>query len=429
MLDINFIQDNPDIVEAAIKNKKVKVELSVSEILDLYQQLKDLRGKEQDLNEQRNKAAKDRDAETGKRIKDELASLNEDLKPLEEKYLELMKALPNVPSADTPVGKDEDENQVLRTVGDKPSFDFQPKTHWELGEELGIIDKKTAAEVSGARFAYLLGDLAVMQFALVQFVFASLTNADTLQKIADQANLDIAIKPFTAVVPPVFIRPEIFDKMGRLEPREDRYYIPSDDLYLVGSAEHTMGPMLMDTTIDSAELPLRYIGYSTAFRREAGTYGKDTEGILRVHQFDKLEMETFVTADSSYQEQDFLVAIQEYILQSLKLPYEVMMICTGDMGLPDHRQIDINTWMPGQDKYRETHTSDLMTTFQSRRLNIKVKNEDDSKDFVHMNDATAIAIGRVLIAIMENYQQADGSIQIPEVLIPYMNGKTVISKS
>jgi seryl-tRNA synthetase len=222
------------------------------------------------------------------------------------------------------------------------------------------------------------------------------------------------------------IRPNPFLKMGRLFPKEDRYYIPSDDLYLIGSAEHTLGTMHMDHTFTEADLPVRYVGYSPAFRREAGTYGKDTRGILRVHQFEKLEVESFCLPENSLKEQELFVAIQEHILQALKLPYEVMMICTGDMGKPDYRQIDINTWMPGQNSYRETHTADLMTSFQARRLNTKVKRADGKVDIVHMNDATVAAMGRLLIAIIENYQQADGSVKIPEVLRPYMGGQEFI---
>ena len=246
----------------------------------------------------------------------------------------------------------------------------------------------------------------------------TLTNPATLQKIITDAGLTVSNKPFVPVVPPVFIRPEVMQRMGRLEPREERYHIVSDDLFLVGSAEHTLGPMHMEQTFEEKDLPVRYIGYSTAFRREAGSYGKDTRGIIRVHQFDKLEMETFSLPENSTEEQNFIVAIQEYLVQLLKIPYRVVQICTGDMGKPDSRQMDIEMWMPGENAYRETHTSDLMTDFQSRRLNIKIKRET-GKVFAHMNDATAFAIGRTLVAIMENYQNEDGTITVPEVLRPY----------
>ena len=218
----------------------------------------------------------------------------------------------------------------------------------------------------------------------------------------------------------------IYLKMARLEPKEDKYHLEIDDMYLIGSAEHTLGPMHMNQILNEKEMPIRYVGYSPAFRKEAGSYGKDTKGILRMHQFEKLEMETFCLPENSIQEQEFLVAIQEYFLQMIKLPYQVVLICTGDMGKPDFRQIDINTWMPGQNAYRETHTADLMTSFQSRRLNTRVKRTNGKIELVHMNDATICAVGRTLIAILENYQQADGTVKIPEVLKKYMNGKNFI---
>ncbi|MEK7129446.1 MAG: aminoacyl--tRNA ligase-related protein, partial [Patescibacteria group bacterium] len=191
--------------------------------------------------------------------------------------------------------------------------------------------------------------------------------------------------------------------------------------------EHTLGPLHMNETIEEGKLPLRYVGFSTSFRREAGSYGKDTKGIFRVHQFDKLEMESFTVPEDSIKEQDFFIAVQEYLMQSLEIPYQVVMICTGDMGAPDARQLDIESWIPSEGKYRETHTSDLMTDFQARRLNTKVRKKDGKTEFVHMNDATAFAVGRTLIAILENYQQKDGSIRVPKVLQSFI-GKDVIRK-
>ena len=215
--------------------------------------------------------------------------------------------------------------------------------------------------------------------------------------------------------------------MARLteDDKDERYYLEKDDLYLVGSAEHTLGPLHMKETLFEKDLPKRYIGFSTSFRREAGSYGKDTRGILRVHQFDKLEIESFTTGENALLEQEFIVAIQEYLMQSLKIPYQVVFIATGDMGKPDARQFDIESWMPGQNKYRETHTSDLMGDYQARRLNTRVRFKDGTKEFVHMNDATVFAIGRMLIAILENYQKKDGSVKIPAVLQKYVGIKDI----
>jgi seryl-tRNA synthetase len=427
MLDIKFIRENADTVKSAVINKKAKV--NIDELLELDGRRRKFIADIESLNQERGEAAKNKDIERGKLIKENLAALETEFKEVDVKYMELMYKVPNIPSSDTPIGKDEDENQVIRTVGEPTKFDFEPKEHWQLGEALGIIDTETATAVSGSRFAYLKGDLALLEFALIQFVMQTLTNRETLERIIKKAGLGVPATPFVPVLPPLMIRPEVFARMGRLEPKEERYYIPSDDAYLIGSAEHTLGPMYMDKTLAEKELPLRFIGFSTAFRREAGSYGKDMKGILRLHQFDKLEMESFCVPELSTQEQDFFVACQEHIVSSLGIPYQVLQICTGDMGGPDYRQIDIESWMPGQNRYRETHTSDLMTDFQSRRLNIKVKREETGKnEILHMNDATAAA-GRTLISIMENYQQADGSIVIPEVLQPFMFGITKITKS
>ena len=249
-----------------------------------------------------------------------------------------------------------------------------------------------------------------------------------MESIAKEKNISVSLGAFTPMIPPMFIKPAVQNRMARFMTPEEHYMFPNDDLMLIGSAEHTIGPIYMDKILEEKDLPLRYVGYSSAFRREAGSHGKDTKGIIRQHQFDKLEMETFCLPEQSMQEQEFLVAIQEHIMQSLKLPYQVVAVCTGDMGFPDYRQIDIETWMPGQQRYRETHSADLTGSFQSRRLNTRVRRADGKIEPLHMNDATAVAMGRMLVAIMENYQQADGSIKIPEVLRPYMNNQEVISK-
>ena len=260
----------------------------------------------------------------------------------------------------------------------------------------------------------------------MQYAFHVLADEKLLSKIAAKVKKSYSANPFVPVVPPVMIKPDVFEKMARRYPEEERYYIPSDDLFLIGSAEHTLGPLHMNETLKEGELPKRYVGFSTAFRREAGSYGKDTKGILRVHQFDKVEMESFTLPETSRTEQDFIVGIQEYLMQSLDIPYQIVMICSGDMGGPDDRQIDLESWLPSENNYRETHTSDSMTDYQSRRLNTKVARKDKT-DFVHMNDATVFAIGRTLIAILENYQKEDGTVGVPEVLVPYL-GKKVIGK-
>ena len=425
MLDINFIRDNQELVTETAR-KKNKDPLKVGEVLTLDKKRRELLSQVQVLRTERNQVAKAKDFVRGKEIKVELGKIEPELREIEEQFQQALWEIPNIISEDTPEGKDETENVVIRKHGKPKNYDFEPKDHMELGEALDIIDTKTAAKVTGARFAYLKGDGAMLEIALLNFAISVLTNQKTLGKIASSVKKDHSDKTFSPVFPPVMIRPDIFDRMGRLKPEDDRFHIPSDDLYLIGSAEHTLGPIHMDQTLSEKDMPIRYVGFSTSFRREAGSYGKDTKGILRVHQFDKIEMESFTLPENSIDEQNFFVAIQEYLMQQLELPYQVVQICTGDIGGPDYRQIDIETWLPGQNKYRETHTSDLMTDYQSRRLNTKVHRKGGEKQLVHMNDATVFAIGRTIIAILENYQNEDGSITVPKVLQQYL-GKEVIS--
>ena len=425
MLDIKFIEENRELVAAAIKNRNRTLDLD--ELLQSYGERKTLRQKLDELNRERNEAARVQDIETGKRLKSESEQLEPAGKAAEKKFLALMLQVPNLPSPDTPVGPDESANQVLRQVGEKPKFNFPAKDHQELGLALGLIDTETAGKIAGARFAYLKGDLVLLQFALIQFCFSLLTAGDDLAEIARAAGLSIPVTPFTPVLPPVFVKPAVQNRMARFLTPEEHYLFPNDDLMLIGSAEHTLGPLHMDETLAEKRLPIRYVGYSTAFRREAGAAGQDTKGILRQHQFDKLEMETLCLPEQSIQEQNFLVAIQEHILTALGLPYQVVAVATGDLGFPDYRQIDLETWLPGQNRYRETHSADLTGSFQARRLNTRVRRADGKIEPVHMNDATVLALGRTFVAIMENYQTAEGRVRVPTVVHTYLD-KTVITR-
>ncbi|OGM99276.1 MAG: serine--tRNA ligase [Candidatus Yanofskybacteria bacterium RIFCSPLOWO2_01_FULL_41_34] len=423
MLDIKFIRNNIDKIREAIKNKKANLDLD--KLLAADERRRHLLSESEILKAEQNKRSKGPqspvDLEELKALKEKIKLIENELKSVEEEYERLMMVVPNIPTDDTPIGKDESANKVLRKWGKVRKFDFKPKEHWEIGEALDLIDNERASKVSGARFTYLKRGLALMQFTLIQYAMSVFVDEKLIKKIIKNNNLDLKTNPFIPVIPPVLIRPDSMQKMARLEPKEERYYMPADDIYLVGSAEHTLGAMHMDETFNEKDLPIRYIGYSTAFRREAGSYGKDMKGILRVHQFDKLEMESFCLPEDSIKEQDLFVGMQEYLVQSLNIPYQVVAICTGDMGGPDARQIDLEMWMPGQDRYRETHTADLMTDYQARRLGTKVKRAGGS-EFVHMNDATALAIGRTLIAIMENYQTKKGTIEVPKVLRKFMGG-------
>lgn len=423
MLDIKFIRENKELITKNNATRNVKIDLD--ELLDLDQEKLNLQKKIDELRAERNKRSKTKPTEEEillmRKLGEEVAGLEALVEDKEEELRELLFKVPNLTHDSVPHGKDETKNKVIRKWGEPKEFGFEPKDHLDLGEQLNIIDVKTAAEVTGSRFAYLKGKLAMLEFALLNHALSIVTNPETIEKIAKENKISVSTAPFIPIIPPVMIRPDVMHQMGRLEPREERYHIESDDLYLVGSAEHTLGPMYMGKTLAEKELPLRYVGFSTAFRREAGSYGKDTKGIFRVHQFDKLELESFTLPENSLAEQDLFVTIQEHLMQTLELPYQVVLKCTGDMGAPDYREFDIETWIPSQKRYRETHTSDLMTDYQSRRLNTKVKRSAGQNEFVHMNDATAFAIGRTLIAILENYQKADGSIVVPEALRKYVS--------
>ncbi len=433
MIDIAVIRRDPDAVRASLRARNMDPKL-VDRFLAVDKEWREFtkeiderraQKKEDNIGLQNKflagaavKSAKDALRDEKKRIKE----LKEKQETLETEREEILYQLPNFLEPDVPIGKDEKANRVIRTWGEPPKFDFTPKDHLELGEALGIIDVGRASEVSGSRFSYLMREAALLEFALAGYALSLLSKPHSLMEIADRVEKGYSAKPFVPVVPPAMIRPEVFRKMARLSPEdhEERYYLERDDLYLAGSAEHTLGPLHMKEPLKEADLPLRYAGFSTSFRREAGSYGKDTRGILRVHQFDKFELESFVVGEDSRKEQDFFVAIQEYLLQSLGLPYQVVAIASGDMGKPDARQIDIETWMPGEGRYRETHTADLMTDYQARRLQTKVKRKNGKIEFVHMNDATAFAIGRTLIAILENYQTEDGGVEMPKALWPYL---------
>lgn len=428
MLDITYIRDNREQVAAAARNKNIEVDLD--KLFNLDEQRRDLTQTADNLRQQRNQHAdsikggkpSQEQIEAGKQIKESLMRVEGELTPVETEFTELLKQVPNVPSDDTPIGKTEEENQVVFEWGDKPKFDFEPKNHWEIAQLSGWIDKERAAKVSGARFAFLLGPLVELQLAIEQLTIKILSSPDTLQQIIDEFEVkNVGNKAFMPVLPPHLIKTEVFAAMDRLEPRDDRYKIEGEELWLQGSAEHVLGSMYQDEIIDEADLPLRLVGFATSFRKEAGSYGKDMEGIIRMHQFDKLEMEILSVPEYGLSEHLLTIAIQEHLLRTLELPYQKLLKCTADIGKPNARGVDMNVWLPGQNQYRETHTADFMTDYQARRLQTRVRRSDGSIDFVHTIDATAFALGRTMVAIMENYQTNNGQVRVPEVLQPYLN--------
>lgn len=429
MLDLRFIREQSDRVKKGAADKGYSVD--IDRLLKVDEERREILQKVEFLRKRRNElsdAAKGQrpspeQIEEGKQLKVGLAEAEDRLRDLEAEVLRLQKVVPNIPEDDVPVGASEDDNVVVLEVGEKPHFDFTPKNHAQIAEAKGWLDKERAAKVAGSRFAYVKGDLAKLHFALVQFGVSVLTDRSALENIAERAGLlHIDTKPFQLVLPPLMIRTDMYDAMDRLEPREDRYKIEGEELWLQGSAEHVLGSMHANEVLAEEQLPLRYIGYATSFRKEAGTYGKDMEGIFRMHQFDKLEMESLTTKQQGRDEHLFMIAIQEYLMATLGLPYRVIEKCTADIGKPNAKGVDIDVWLPGQNKYRETHTADWMTDYQSRRLQTRVRRAHGGElELVHTNDATVLS-QRPLIAIIENYQTAEGDIRIPEALQPYFGG-------
>jgi seryl-tRNA synthetase len=428
MLDIQFIRDNPELVSEKSAQKGYDIDVQQllgfdGKRLELLKQVEECRRLRNEHSDQiKGQKPSEDQIVKGRELRDKLGDLEHKLESIDKEFEVLLKAVPNMPLDEVPVGHTEEENVVVRQVGDKPHFDFQPKQHHELAEPKDWIDKERAAKIAGSRFAYLKGDLVRLQFAIIQWVMQTLGDERIIQKIIDENGLQVSSRPFTPVLPPVVLRTEPYAASSRLNAEEVTYQLAQDDLWLNASAEHTLCTMYWNEVLPEEMLPIRYIGYSTSFRREAGTYGKDTDGIFRMHQFDKLEMEVFSTPESGLEEHKLLLAIQEYLVKELRLPYQVLQKCTFDIGKPNSSGYDIETWLPGQNKYRETHTADFMGDYQARDLKIRYKKNDGTIQLVNTNDATAFSLGRIMIAIMENYQTANGNVETPEVIKPFIVG-------
>ena len=415
MLDIKFIRENKIEVENAIKFKKIKLDLKKLLLVD--EKRRELLKLEEELNIEKNKTAKlGKDGITeGKRIKNDLHKLSPKLERINKEFTDLMYLVPNPPAKDVPRGRNEEDNIVIRKVsGIKLQVsDKEIKDHAYLGRTLDIIDTEQAGVTSGSRFSYFKNEMVLMQFALINWI------------------MDILLKEnFIPIIPPVIEKMDVARGTGYFEAlMDDAYHLKDEDSILVGTSEQSVVPYEMGRTLALGDLPKRYLGYSSCFRREAGSYGKDVTGIIRQHQFDKLEMVSFSTPENSDKEHEKLLAIEEKIMKELKLPYQVVKMCSGDLGLPAVRKYDIEAWIPSQKKYRETHSVSSCTDFQSRRLNIKFRNKDNKLEYVHILNGTAIAMGRTLVAIMENYQQPDGSVAVPKVLHKYVSFKQIKAKN
>lgn len=401
MIDLKVLRENPDKVRDAAASKNV--EIDVQKILERDEEYRSVNVEVQSLRAERNQVAKERNVERGKAIKTQLDFLETRLNEIHEELIMLLLQIPALPKDDVKKGSNDTENDVIKTVGQPRSFEFAPKDHLELGEKLGIIDVERAAKVSGARFYYLKNEGALLEIALLRYAMDKLI-----------------AKGFTPIVPPTMISKSTMKALGYMEGGggEDMFHIDGEEKVLVGTAEQSIVPMHKDETFDFKNLPLRYVGYSSSFRREAGSYGKDTRGILRVHEFHKIEMVSFVANGKDDEEHDFLLSIEEEFFSELGIPYQVVKMCTGDLGFPAVRKYDIEAFIPTQEKYREVTSTSTTGDFQARRLNMRYR-EGEEKKFVQILNGTAFAVGRTLVAILENYQQEDGSVIIPEVLRGY----------
>lgn len=424
MIDIELVRENPEKVRKGVEAKGIDPSI-VNRVAKLDKKWRGTLQTVEKLRHEKNVLSKDPSAKEitkAKKVKQELKKLEDDLKKVSEEYEEALRQIPNLPADDVPVGKDESENKVVRDWGEKTKFEFKARDHLELGAMLDIIDVERAAKVSGSRFGYLKGDAVLLELALVNLAMETLTK-----------------EGFYPVVPPVLVRKEAMQGMGYMEHmgNEEFYLVygahkkPSEgeqEYYLVGTSEQSIGPMHMEEVFEEKELPKRYIAFSPCFRREAGSYGKDTRGIFRVHQFDKVEMFSYTKPEESEKEHENLLELEEKLFQALELPYQVVEMCTGDLGAPAAKKYDIEAWIPSQEKYREMTSTSNTTDFQARRLNIKYK-KGNELEFVHTLNGTAFAIGRTIIAILENNQKKDGTVVIPKVLQEYMGKEKITPKS
>ena len=415
MIDIKLFRENPEYFAKSAKAKNV--EINAAHILEIDEEYRKLQQVVQTLREERNMlvgAMKGKptpeQVEKGKQLKERLEKEEHALASVGEELQRELKKIPNPIKPDVKVAKDESGNEVIKKVGDVRKFDFTPKDHLALGEALDIIDITTASEISGARFSYLKNEGALLEFALRELAFEVLLK-----------------EGFIPIIPPVLVRKQIMDELGytAMGEKENIYEIAQDDLYLVGTSEQSIVPLFKDKTLQKSELPKRFVGFSTCFRREAGSYGKDAKGIFRVHQFDKVEMVSFVAEGEDDREHEYLLSLEEKFFQLLEIPYQVVGICSGDLGFNAARKYDIEAYLPSQNTYREVTSTSTVTDFQSRGLNMKYQ-DGDQKRFLQVLNGTAYSMNRPIVAILENYQQADGSVLIPKVLQKYI-GKEKIS--
>ena len=410
MIDLRLLREEPDAVRAAYA-RRGGVE-GLDRVIELDRRHRELLRQVEDLRAEQNKSSKAIGSATpeerpaaiarAKELSDRLKDLDPELEQLSGSLDEAVIHLPNLPHESVPEGLTEGENVVEREEGVRPDFDFAPKEHVELGESLGIFDGERASKTSGSRFVYLTGQGVLLELALVRFAIDHLMKTN-----------------FTPVITPVLVREHAMFGTGFLPADEHEFYrIERDDLYLAGTSEVALAAMHSDEILDGEQLPKRYAGFSSCFRREAGSYGKDTKGLVRVHQFDKVEQFSFAHPDSSWDEYEVIRRNQEQILQALEIPYRVLVMCGGDLGSSAAKKVDHEAWLPGAERFMEVTSATNATDYQARRLQVRFKGAGD-KGVVHTLNGTACAVGRTIVALLENHQQADGTVKIPAALQPY----------
>ncbi len=406
MIDPQLLKTNIEAIEENIRKRDLNIDLDKLKLLDesrraLKFESEKLRAEQKKLGKEIASASEKEKAillEQAEKISNNVKSLSEETQQKDEEFFDAWIKIPNIVNSSSPVGKTDEDNKEIKKVGE-PNKIKNPMTHLEIGENLGLIDVERASKISGSRFSYLFGDLVKIQFNLVSY---------TLNKLSE--------KGFNPTIPPVLVRENALFGTGFFPDDSDQVYeVQNDDLFLVGTSEVSLAALHTDEIIDIQNLPLRYAGYSTCFRREAGTYGKDTSGIFRVHQFDKVEMFSFCDPEKSNEEHEYILTIEEEILQDLEIPYRVVDVCTGDLGASAAKKYDIEAWIPSQQKYREVTSCSNTTDFQARRLNMRTKIEDGNT-ILHTLNGTALAVGRILIALLENNQQPDGSVMFSDDL-------------
>src|SRR2546429_2355496 len=422
MLDLAFIRNHPDVVKEAARVKDNTLDIDYllevdRRVLDLQHEVEEARAEQNKISKRVQQAGKDkvlRDVliAEGKGLAEQIKAFEPRLKQLEEERLQLLYLVPNIPDPSAPIGKDESDNVPIRYWGEKPAFGFEPLDHYALMQKLDVVDIERAVKIAGARSYALKGDAARLELALMNFAMDR-----------------IARKGFTPLIVPAMARDFCFIGSGQFPKGRDQVYaIENDDTFLVGTSEVSITGMYKDEILKAEDLPLRYVAFCPCFRREAGTYGKDTRGVFRVHQFNKVEQYIICKADheESVRWHETLLANSEELVQALELPYRVVSVSTGDMGDGKVGMYDLECWIPSEGRYRETHSCSYLHDWQARRANLRYRDADGKVKFVHTLNNTAIATPRILIPLLETHQQADGSIRIPKALHPYMGGQQYI---